>query len=634
LQATPAAWKAEDSILIILMMFDMLQSSDPAELMIDTMRNSLPPEMVEFLLPKRSRFDASMLDRDEKIEYAPMAIPGPGVIDLRNRLSLLEPTEQSSSPVVDIPELVIGSNNWAVAGSRSVHGGAILANDMHLALTSPGIWYRVELRWGDHVAAGLTLPGVPGLVSGSNEHVAWGFTNTQGDFADHIIIEVNPRDENQYRTPDGWEEFDTITETIQVRHAQPETLILRNTRWGIVSTDSWKGSPLVLKWVGLIPEAVNLNQLDLLYATTVEEAVEVSRTMGLPSQNVLIADDAGRIAWVVAGYIPKRKNFKGLVPQSWADGTFSWDGSLPESLRPMIIDPPSGILYSANNRTIDDDSADLVGHAWGSGYRASRIKALLESKEKFDERDLLAQQLDTRTIVFDYYRDLILDASEGQGKEQFAAAREIVSAWNGTADVDQSALLLLDTFRRTMHAKLFTPLTRACRDYDPNFRYRWSMGEETLRRIMEELPAHFLPRRFDSWEELLEEALDQSIKEVQRRQPDLGLDTPWGDVNIAAIGHPLAELAPQMAGALRMPADPLPGHWTSLRMATPRFGASARMVVSPGREDSGILHMPSGQSGHPLSPHFRDGHNAWVEGLPTSFRPGPIVHRLKLMPID
>ena len=651
LQSSPQAWEEEDSILVMLMMFDMLQGSARMEGMLGVMREALPEALFTFLTPLRTRFDVPILpDRSRKASssYEPVAIPGPDVIDVRRRVgkndqqgtermvnakrSDLAPHEKLLN-LVDVSELVIGSNNWAVSGPRSLHGGAILANDMHLALTSPGIWYRAEMNWPNRSVSGLTLPGMPGLVTGSNGDVAWGFTNTEGDFQDLIIIEVHPENPDLYRTPDGWTPFKKITETIKVRSRKAVRLTLKSTKWGIVTNHDHNGRPLVMKWVALMPEAINLNLLDLLEVESLEEAMMTARSLGMPSQNILFADRVGRIGWIVSGYLPQRRGFRGMFSQSWADGTIGWNGKLSESLRPSLVDPVGGVLFSANNRTVDNDNSLLIGHAWASGYRAQRIAELLDSQRLFDERDLLNMQLDTRTKVFDFYRDLILEAAPGGNSDpRIINAQAIVRGWNGTADIDQLALRLLAAFRRTVHAKLFAPLIQECRRLDENFRYRWSFSEEIVRRILEERPAHLLANQYADWSAFLQSALLDTLDDLVRRNPDISLQTPWGKTNRASIGHPMSQMMPQMATALRMPDDPLPGHWTAVRMATPRFGASARMVVSPGREASGILHMPSGQSGDPLSPHFRDGHDAWVKGLPTSFLPGESVSTLTLVP--
>ena len=152
-----------------------------------------------------------------------------------------------------------------------MHGGAILANDMHLALTSPGIWYRAQMNWPDRSVNGLTLPGVPGLITGSNGDVAWGFTNTEGDFQDLILIDVHPENPNLYRTPDGWKPFEKITETINVHGRKAVKLNLRLTIWGIVTGTDYKGRPLVLNWVALMPEAINLNLLDMLEVESLDD---------------------------------------------------------------------------------------------------------------------------------------------------------------------------------------------------------------------------------------------------------------------------------------------------------------------------------------------------------------------------
>ncbi|MHC5112874.1 MAG: penicillin acylase family protein [Planctomycetota bacterium] len=626
LRIEPEPWRPEDSVLVNASMFAVLNHNASLERSLGVLHEALPPELAAFLTPEATDFDTPLITG---VKPALPPIPGPEVIDLRQR---------GWAPLPDLvatDEVVVGSNNWAVAGQRSVHGGAMVANDPHLQVTAPGIWYRAELEWqrDGRRAIGLSLPGSPGIVIGSNGSVAWGFTNSQADFQDLIVIEVHPDDRSLYRTPDGWEPFEEIVETIEVAGERPRKLTLRKTRWGIVTDVDADKRPLVLRWTALDPEMVNFRILDMHHAETLEEALGIAASWYGPSQNVVVADAEGRIGWAVSGYLPKRTGFDGRTPASWAQAGVGWDGPLDESMRPKIVDPAEGILFTANNRTVDVMWARTLGNGWALGARASRIAELLRAKPKLSEADLLAIQLDTRVAVFDFYAKLILDLAEGSPPEsRLGQARLHVSRWNGHADADQPAMRILNACRRGLHEALVAPLVAPAHERDESFRFRWRRLEGTVRRLLERRPEHLLPPGHVSWDDFLRKTLDRSLARLIERAPDDGLGRSWGADNMSAVKHPLTQAMPAFAPMLDMPAAPLDGHFLAVRVATPSYGASTRMVVSPTRPSAGYLHIPAGQSGHPMSPHYRDSHPAWLAGDATPFTAGRAVSRMTLVP--
>lgn len=623
----PAMWTAEDSLLCMFSMFEGLSLGGDNDERIAVMRAALPRELVDFLTPDFSRFDAPLLHNGDA-DYAPAPVPGPDIVDLRTRAPS-DPGKGVAEPLA----LPMGSNNFAVAAGRSATGAAILANDMHLRLFAPNTWFREQLEWDGRRVVGVALPGVPGVVAGSNGRVAWGFTNTTGDFQDEILIDVDPKDPTRYDSGEGFVPFGTESETIRVRGGADVTLPVRTTRWGVVSGADHAGRPLVLKWTALDADKVNLALFDMADAHTVDEAIAVARRWNGPSQNVVVADDAGRIGWTVSGWLPQRTGFDGRTPTSWAKRGVGWDGELPDARRPTLVDPPDGVLYSANNRTADLDGARQYGDAWGLAVRANRIRELLRKKEKHDERSLLAIQLDTRAALYDLYRDLICEcASDNDADETLARARRLAATWRGTADADERAFALLVQFRVALHERVITPLVAPCLEVDPTFRYRWFQAEEPVRRILEDRPAHLLPPGFARWKDVFRASLGDAVKSLASARPARPLDTPWGEANRAFIAHPLGLASRLLGTVLNMPRDPLPGHWSCVRVSARGFGASERMVVSPGREGSAILHMPTGESGHFLSEHYADQEPAWVNGEATPMLAGGAVSVLRLVP--
>lgn len=309
LGAEPRPWAPEDALLVAFGMYRALQGESVGhERARGLMDDLLPPALVRFLSPAGSPWDAPMLGG---------ALPGPVIpdadeIDLRK-----DPARRAP---VDAPAAErgfrAGSNNWAVAGSRSAHGGAILANDMHLGLMVPTIWYRADFRYrdgdGEHRVVGVTLPGAPALVVGSNTHLAWGFTNTEGDYADLVVLECD--DPDHYRTPAGVKPFVRHEETIHVSGGPDVPLTVEETVWGPVVDRDHKGRRRALRWVAHDPEGINLELMRLEKARTLDEALAIAPRCGTPAQNLTLADRHGGIAWTVLGKIPQRVGFDGSRP--------------------------------------------------------------------------------------------------------------------------------------------------------------------------------------------------------------------------------------------------------------------------------------------------------------------------------
>ena len=638
LGAAPAPWKPEDSVLVMESLAIGLAQDAQFERMVAVMDEALPPELVRFLTPATDRDDAPILNdnpRDPTGGYAPAPIPGPGVVDLRQRAPIDNGVELEESIVGESDLAPLASNSWAVAGARTAHHGAILANDPHLWHAVPNVWRRVRLVWPGGDAVGVNTPGFPGIVIGANAHIAWGFTNTAGDFQDYIRIDTDPDDPGRYRSaPDEFAPFGAIIETIRVKGAAPEELTIRTTKWGNIVAEDHHANPLVMQWAALDPAMQNLNLLGMMSAPSLEEGFELMRTFRSASQNAVIADDRGRIAWVVTGYLPKRVGFTGRAPVSWARDGVGWDGELPDRQRPQLFDPPIGFLATANNRTTDLVRAARYGRAWARPGRAKRILERLAETTDATERDMLGIQLDTLAPRQERWRAVILGAVTGDNATgDLARAQTILREWDGTANADQPAYRILERFRRLLRRELVTPLVAPCLQFDPEFVYRWTNTDEPVLRIVEERPEHLLPSEHASWDALIQDTFAQAVAQCAA---DGGIDRPWGDDNRADIEHPLSGAIPPPLTGLRrildMPRDELSGDSGIVHVATPTFGASLRLVASPGHLEDALFHMPCGQSGHPMSAHYRDGQADWLHGAPTPLLPGPTVSTLRLTP--
>ena len=636
LRAAPAPWREEDSFLVVLAMFiDLQDPEDRRESDLGVLRDVMPGSVFDLLAPIGTSWDAPLVGEAP----TPPPLPGPETLDLRKSATAL-PAPSAALAVAE--RVAAGSNNWALAGSRTTHGGAIVADDMHLSLSVPNTWYRAEIVWpGGPVGAetrvvGVTLPGTPAVVVGSNTRVAWGFTNSYGDFTDLVVIEQSAGDPTTYLTPAGPRRFEHTREVLHVRGGAEEIVDVAETIWGPIVDHDRLGRPRALRWTAHEPEAISFGLLRVERAATLEEALDAANASGIPAQNFVCAAADGRIGWTIAGRIPRRVGLDGRVPTSWRDGSRRWDGWLAAAEVPRVVEPPTGALWTANSRTLSGADLALLGDGgYGLGARARQIRDDLAALGRASEADMLRIQLDDRAVFLARWQRLLLDAltpAALAGHPRRAEARPLVAAWGERAAVDSAGYRIVRAFRLELTARVLGALTAPCRAADPRFSTReLGQAEDAVWRLLTERPPHLLDPRFAGWNEQTLAALDAALADIGKDGRPLAAHT-WGERNTAAIRHPLSGAAPLLGRLLDMPADRLPGDGNMPRFQAPADGASERMAVSPGHEESGYLHMPCGQSGHPLSPFYRAGHAAWARGEPSPFLPGPAAHSLRLLP--
>jgi len=626
----PDPWRPEDSMLVALGMFQTLNGHDKDERALTLMERLLPSEVAAFLTPDTDPYATVLLGgEDSRRPARPVPVKSiAGLID--------EAGGQKFGSAIEPEAPSIGSNNWAVGGAKTRDGRAIVANDMHLGLAVPNIWYRARLLYDDVDWSGVTLPGVPLVVVGSNRHVAWGFTNVDADLLDLVRIELDPADSGRYRTPEGWRRFETRTESIAVKDGQAETIELKSTVWGPVSPEPLLGQPVAVRWIALDPGAVNLGLLGMDRVKTLDEAMAVVNRAGAPPQNVVLADEAGHIAWTYMGFFPKRTGFDGSVSVPWADGSARWDGFIPPDELPRVVDPAEGFLATANNRTLGKGYPYVIGHNFSYGYRAYRISERLREMSRISEQDMLALQLDTVSEFYEFYRRLALSVLNGEPQNGvLAEAKRSIERWNGRLDAASVGIGLLVEWRRNLAKAVFAPLVSRCAAADPSFAYAWREQETPLRTLLTEQAPETLPdRRYGDWRGFLTETLRRSADEVMRRNGADRLEAlSWGRINRVHLSHPFSQGFALAGWVLDMPEEPSSGCGSfCVRVLFEGHGASERMAVSPAHPEEGILHMPGGQSGHPFSAHYRDQQEAWLKGVALPFLPDAARHRLTLVP--
>jgi penicillin amidase len=477
-------------------------------------------------------------------------------------------------------------------------------------------------------------------VAGSNGHVAWGFTNSYIDTSDVVLVETDAIAQIQYRTPHGWVEIEDRSDPIKVKGEAPVPFTARWTEWGPILSGPEDGRYLVLRWNAHNPESTNLRLMEMETVTSTADAVTLAHRIGMPNQNLLVADAAGAIAWTVTGTVPRRVGFSGREPVSWAFGDRRWDGWLKPEEIPVIAQPTDGILWTANQRLVGGAALAKLGDSgYDDGARGGQIRddlrKLAASGRKAVPADLLAIQLDDRAIYLERWQKFLLTVLTDEAVAQKPARgelRDAVKQWNGHASTDSAAYRLVRGFHLKLAERVLAPFFAKAKDGYADFSYNQFHYDDALWQLAHEQPARMLNPADKSWDGLLLTAVDAVLADVAQEGVSPAQFT-WGARNTLRMQHPFSSFLPKAIGRfLDMPAEPLPGDSHMPRVQGRSFGASERLVVSPGHENEALFHMPGGQSGHPLSPYYRAGHEAWARGEPTPLLPGPAQHLLLLQP--
>lgn len=657
LRQQPTPWTEADSILVVHAMYAMLANiHNTRELGFDQIRTHSPPALAALidagLGDQPFAFSGSDWDAPLDGEALPAPrLPRADEVDIRT----LDPALFGRDHEVG-GDLVAGSNAFALGGARTLSGRGALQNDMHLGLGVPGIWFRARLEYPAAASGaapialtGVTLPGVPGIVAGSNGRVAWGFTNSYVDAGDWVIVRFADQARERYCLASGAIESASgtsthctasaalivHTETIDVAGAVSESLAVRETRWGPLVAKDASGNELASAWIGHDPAAVNLALVDFDRVSTADEALALGATLGMPPQNLIVVDASGNVGWTLTGLLPRRQGFFPRAPADWSQAPqVGWVGWLRPDEHPRRLNPPSGAIWTANARTVGGaELARLGDGGYALGARAAQIRDALLETQRGDARALLDIALDDRALFLSRWRDLLLatiDANAGDAALQ--SLKPFVVDWGGRAAIDSVGYRAVRTFRREVASAVADGLTGPVRAKVADFELpKLEQLEAVLWRMLEDEPVHLLAPIYADYAALKREAALRIVDQWRAAPGGIAART-WGEANTTRIQHPLARAVPALSPFLDMPREALAGDAFMPRVQGPAFGASERMAVEPGAEAAGYFHMPGGQSGHPWSPFYGAGHDDWARGAPSPFLPGAVAHTLELSP--
>ena len=643
LQQEPVQWSEEDSLLTIFSMYIDLQYHDgKRERTLGLMKAILSSDVYAFLDPKGSIWDAAIDGTSYQQSPLPQ-LPWPSASAFNNSLASDATAELANNDSTNYQgDHFPGSNSWAVSGALSSTGSAIIANDMHLGIRVPNTWFRASFEYPAATVnksvkvTGATLPGTPNMVIGSNGNISWGFTNSYGDYSDVIVLTTNENN-SQYLTPDGYKNFITQKQVIAIKGQKAQELETQETIWGPVIGKDHQGRLLAYRWVAHDKEAINLTATELEAATTTNQAINIAARSGIPSQNMLVADKSGNIAWTIMGPIPRKQGNVGETPQNWAFGDNSWAGYLAPDEYPTVINPANNKLWTANSRVVGGEMLQKLGNGgYALGARSQQIRDKLNKLEEFNELSLLNIGLDDEAVFLKRWQQFILDKVLSKQvldkNESFTSIKQLLEQTPELrASTDSVSYRLVRNFRINVRDKVFAELNRSFKGADASFNFRSirHQVEVPLWELINKQPDNFLMLGEETWQKVFISALTNTLNDMTENQV-LSAAT-WGQQNSSSIRHPLSKAVPFIGSWLDMPTKALAGDSYMPRVQGKSFGASERMVVSPGHEDSGIFHMPTSQSGHPWSPYYGKGHSDWEQGKPSPFLPGETLYRLTLL---
>jgi penicillin G amidase len=624
LRATPEPWQEVDSLLVIAEMYAMLQGRAIENAFGDAiLREKVGDKIFQWLKPRGGEWDAAL--DDSVMPNNPM--PNANELDTRKAseaktIMNADATKIETEMATEIAaENYVGSNAWAVSGALTAHGGAMLSNDMHLGLQVPNIWFRAQITVGasdeskkSKTIVGVTLPGIPLIVAGSNGSVAWGYTNSYGRWFDWLPVGDLPMKE--------------MTETIVVKGGEAVRLKIRETDLGPVAK-SVEEKSYVLAWMAHRPNAINLKMSSLMTANNVDDAIKAAQGAGMPAQNFFLADSAGNAAWTIAGLMPQRTNVSLDSPAAgFADASTAALLPLPAGEYPVIKNPSGHRLWSGNNRQLGSASGALIGEGgFDLGARGRQIRDRLRASGKFSEQTLLDIQYDNEALFLKRWAAIIRFADVENAKPETISVNNAIKNWNGKADIDQVGYRFVRGVRAKIHEELWKAWLTSLDPALLKLPVAPSRLEYAVWQAINEKPAHLLPKPYATWEDFIQVQTAAVRYELIKANGTIEAAT-WGARNKAAIKHPFSRIVPALAPYLDMPATPLAGDTNMPAVAQPNFGASQRLSVSPGREKDGILTMPGGQSGHPLSPFYGAGHQDWLNQKLTPLLAGATVHTL------
>jgi penicillin G amidase len=564
--------------------------------------------------------------------------------------------KRTSTLEVKVPEEALpvnGSNDWVVSGAHTTTGKPLLSNDMHLGHQMPNLWYEAHLQSGTFNVAGVTLPGMPYVIVGHNQRIAWGFTNVGPTVTDVYIENFNPQ--GAYQTPQGWMQPEHRTEVIRVKGKPDVSIDVKITRHGPIVTELVPGEtrPLALRWT--LYDGLRMPSFDVNSAQNWEDFQHAFSQLDAPGQNVVYADVDGNIGYHTTGKVPIRAAGDGSLPVSGADNAHEWTSFIPFEKLPNVYNPASGIIATANGRITPDDYPHSISVEWGAPWRQARIYHVLESGRQFSGADMLALQTDVHSEADLFVAERFVYAVDHAAKPSARAkqAADLMRNWDGRMLASSAAPTIAVVAARDLRRLLLEPkLAPTPEDStkpgsatpDPkttegslNWQtYSWEQRSVWLENILIHHPKRWLPEKYPNYEELLTAAVEAAVSDADAPK-DLA-SWHWGGFNAVEIQHPVLGKIPFIQSWAGPGVQQQSGSGYTVKAVTRHHGPSERFTANLADLDQSTLNIVTGQGGNFLSPYYMDQWKAWYEGTTFTlpFSPGAVqaakAHSLVLEP--
>jgi penicillin amidase len=609
LRYRPKPWTSEDSTVIAAQMVKDL-NHDPNILTREKVLDKLGPELASDLYPNSSMHDHPPTAAPPNMQGSPK-----GDDDEEEAPSPSSVTH--AAPPRYTEPFVVGSNDWVVSGAHTVSGKPLLCDDMHLEHQMPNLWFEAHLHSGNYDVAGVTLPGMPFVVVGHNQRIAWGFTNIGGTVEDLYVETFNSA--GKYQTPDGWKDAAHRQEIIHVKDQPDVTVDVILTRHGPIVSDLVPGETrkLALRWT--LYDGVRNPFFAVNSAQNWEEFHRAFSEFDAPGQNVVYADVDGNIGYQATGRIPLRAKGDGSYAEDGSTNQYDWTGYIPYEQMPSIYNPPSGVIGTANGRITPDGYPYSISAQWEAPWRTDRIYRVLQSGKKFSASDMLALQTDVYSVFDRFAAERLVYAVDHakNASRKAKQAAEILRSWDGRMSADSAAPTIESRSRVQLVRLLLEPKLGAvatdAKPTDLNWKsYRWSQQSVWLESVMLHQPKRWLPDSYSNYDELLAAAVDAAATHVDA--PDDLNDWKWGPYNPVEIQHPIFGNVPLLQNWSGPGLKPQSGSSYTVKAVSRAHGPSERMTVDLANLDQSTLNLVTGEAGNLFSPYYMDQWKAWYEG--------------------
>lgn len=542
----------------------------------------------------------------------------------------------------------VGSNNWVVSGNRSATGKPLLANDPHLGMQAPSVWYFAHLDDGENAVIGATLPGVPFVVLGRNRHVAWGFTNTGPDVQDLVVEQINPDNPDEYRTEDGWARFETRQETVLIDGGGEHSFTIRSTRNGPVLFDNASGpqgegylednQAVAIRWHVLDDDEFSVRAgLRNQSSRSVFDFIDAMRDFHGAQQNMVVADVEGNIGFVAAGRVPvraDRRPWQGMLPVRGWEPHSRRTGFIPFAELPQVVNPASGQVVTANNRITGPGYPHFITNEWAQPFRAQRITDLLAERPTHTVDSFRTIQADQVSLFAREFLPLMLrfDPADESMRQVVAELR----AWDGDSAPDRHEPTIFNAWYREFVRQVLIDQA------GPDFQRLWSPRAGFFRDVLnarngaEEWCDDVATEAEEDCTEMLSRSLALAIAELEERYGPDREDWQWGEIHAVLNDHNPFTNVPYLRDVFDI-VVPFGGDSYTVNVShnrmrdekapyTTHSAASLRAIYDLDDLDRSIYIHSSGQSGNPVSPFYDNMTGRWrrVDYIPMSMRPEDI----------